>query len=83
MFLVIITDFCNPSIEYQNTHISIIAGNARPSASMEIFILFNKHKHKFLPDKQSAPNSEINNSRLGIAIASKTKIEILIKGLKI
>lgn len=80
IFLVIMTDFCNPSVEYQNTHISIIAGKARPSAAKIVIILFKMKLDKFkffLPDRQSAPNRDMNNSRLGIAIASKTKIKIL------
>lgn len=54
-FLVIRRAFSEPLVVLQYTHVSMIAGNANPSA-----------------ERHSAPNSEINNSKLGIATASKT-----------
>lgn len=70
-----------PLVLFQKTQICIKAGKARPSArnnkikqiNLYSWIQFND---EHLPDKHNAPNSEMNNSKLGIATASKTKIKI-------
>ena len=70
-----------PLVLFQKTQICIKAGKARPSARILKFKQINSNPRtnfndQHLPDKHNAPNSEMNNSKLGIATASKTKRKI-------